>query len=261
MRGTVSRGARHAGRRASVPATSGTARGPEPRGDAGELTNGSPRREARYAHDSHSRIGRIGARRRDRQLEEALAQERRRMAADLHDLVMQDLALALANARALAGDPESAAYAEVVVAAGERALAGAREIVGGLLASDRTPIVEALAASTRTAARAIPLRFDAQQVPDGEQPDAPTFDTLVHIAREAVTNAVKHSSPSALEVRLEHDDEWRLSVRDDGDGFDAGQLGDGFGLQSMRQHAQALGGSLMVISAPGAGTLVEALLP
>jgi signal transduction histidine kinase len=199
--------------------------------------------------------------RRGRAVTDALAQERRQIAADVHDLVMQDLAFALANARTLADDPASARQASMIVAAGERALAGARHVVGGLMAQDHKPVAETVEASVRTAARNMPLSFDARGVPAGAQPDCPTLDTLVHIAREAVTNAIKHADPVAVEVVLEHADEWRLRVRDDGRGFDATDAGGGFGLESMRRHAHALGGSLRVASAPEGGTIVEAVLP
>ncbi len=216
---------------------------------------------------SVSALERLRARLRDRRDRAAvdmdtLARERRRIAADVHDLVMQDLALALATARTLVDDPSCASRASVVVAAGERALAGAREMVDGLTAQDRKPVVEAVRDSVRMAARGAPLSFDADGVPAQDQPDQPTLDTLVHIAREAVTNAIKHAGPVAVEVVLERTEEWRLRVRDDGRGFDAAGAGEGFGLQSMRRHAHALGGSLRVASVPGGGgTTVEAVLP
>jgi signal transduction histidine kinase len=194
-------------------------------------------------------------------VQDALAHERRRIAADVHDLVMQDLAFALATARVLADEPVRAAQASAVVAAGERALAGARHVVGGLVAHDRTPVVQAVEAAARTAARNAPLSFDAAGIPAGAEPDRPTLDALVHIAREAVTNAVKHASAPTIEVTLERADEWRLRVGDDGDGFDALGVDGGFGLRSMRRQAQALGGSLRVRSAPELGTTVEATLP
>jgi signal transduction histidine kinase len=192
---------------------------------------------------------------------DALAQERRRIAADVHDLVMQDLALALATARALSDDAARSSLAGIVVAAGDRALEGARQIIGELAERDREPVVEAVECSVRTAARHVPLSFDADGVPAGAQPDQRTLDTLVHVGREAVTNAIKHAEPQAVEVVLEYDDEWRLHVRDDGRGFDAGDASLGFGLRSMKQHAHMLGGSLRVSSAAGAGTTVQASLP
>ncbi|MGO9762306.1 MAG: sensor histidine kinase [Solirubrobacteraceae bacterium] len=192
---------------------------------------------------------------------DALAQERRRIAADVHDLIMQDLAFALASAKALADDAVVAPLASTVVAAGERALAGAQQILAGLVARERQPVLEALEASVRGAARNTPLSFDAARVPAGAQPDQPTLDTLVHIGREAVTNAVKHANPRAIEVVLEYIDEWRLQVRDDGRGFDASDTAGGFGMESMTRRTHELGGSLRVSSAAGEGTAVEAILP
>lgn len=192
---------------------------------------------------------------------DALVRERHRIAADVHDLVMQDLAFALANARALADDPACTPQASAVVAAGERALEGARNLVGELVDRDCQPVVEAVEGSVRKAARHASLNFDACGVPAGSQPDQPTLDTLVHIGREAVTNAIKHADPISIEVVLEHTDEWRLQVRDDGRGFDARDGMEGFGLESMRRHAQALGGLLRVTSAAESGTTVEAILP
>ncbi len=194
-----------------------------------------------------------------------LAHERWQMATDVHDLIMQDLSLALANARALSDDPTSALRAGIVVGALERALAGARDVLGGLSEHDTRPIALTVEASVRAAARHTPLRFDAARVPSSAQPDQHTRAALVHIAREAVTNAVKHARPNAIDVVLEHAGQWRLTVHDDGGGFEEAPVATpavgGFGLLSMRESAHALGGAVHVGSATGAGTTVEAVLP
>jgi signal transduction histidine kinase len=217
----------------------------------------------------------------------ALAQERRRMAADVHDLIMQDLSFALANARTLAEDPARAGSVSTVVSAGERALAGARDVVSALTEPSSRPITEVVELSARTAARHTPLTFRVGPATAAQQPDGPTRDALVHIAREAVTNAVKHARARSIEVALDHQDEWRLTVRDDGRGFDrttyigeggrdgvthggrtrgsfhgpARAGGGGFGMSSMRHQAEALGGTLRVGTAEQGGTTVEASLP
>jgi signal transduction histidine kinase len=191
----------------------------------------------------------------------ALARERRRIAADVHDLIMQDLSFALANARTLVDDPARASQASTIVSAGERALAGARSMVSGLTEHDTRPIALAVEASVRAAARRTPLAFHAAQVPSSAPLDEPTRDALVHIAREAVTNAVKHARAGAVEVVLEHAGQWRLTVRDDGRGFDEAPGSEGFGLASMRHSAHALGGAVHVGRASGGGTTVEAVLP
>lgn len=194
-----------------------------------------------------------------------LARERWQMATDVHDLIMQDLSLALANARALEDDSFPASRAGIVVSALERALAGARDVLDGLSEHDTRPIAQTIEASVRAAARHTPLQFDGARVPSSVQPDPPTRAALVHIAREAVANAVKHARPNAIEVMLEHAGQWRLTVRDDGGGFDEALAArpdvGGFGLVSMREAAHALGGAVHVGSATGAGTMVEVVLP
>jgi signal transduction histidine kinase len=193
--------------------------------------------------------------------EVSLAAETRRVAADVHDLVMQDLCFALASARELEGDPAVAARASAVVTAAERALAGAREVLESLSKQSRRPVAEAVEQSALAAARDTPLTFDATKAPSGVQPDQATFDALVHIAREAVTNAVKHGRAAAVAVVLEHRDEWRLRIDDDGCGFDPAEQRMGFGLESLSRHARELGGHFVVTSTQGQGTVVEAQLP
>jgi signal transduction histidine kinase len=190
-----------------------------------------------------------------------LAEERRRIAADVHDLIMQDLAFALATARALADQPDGAPQATAIVAAGERALAGARGLVEALVREDRRPIVEAVRDSVQQAARNAALSFEGSGVPPQARPDRRTSETLLHVGREAVTNAIKHAHAKEVEVILEYADEWRLQVRDHGRGFDVAGTYPGFGLESMRRHAQALGGSLRLTSAAAGGTTVEVTLP
>jgi signal transduction histidine kinase len=226
----------------------------------GRVVADAPRRRR-----ERRRIGvhKIGRRALDRQLasEARLAQERQRVAAELHDLVMQDVSVALACARAIAGAPGvTPAHADAAVAAGERALTGARAIVESLSVRDRLPIIEVFEAGVRAAAREVPLSLKLPGTGTPE-PDQPTIDALVHLGREAVTNAVKHAAPTSVEVELAHEDEWRLTVRDDGTGFDPERVQAGFGLDSLRRSAEDLGGSLKILSAPGQGTRVEVSLP
>jgi signal transduction histidine kinase len=189
--------------------------------------------------------------------------DRRRIAADVHDLIMQDLSFALATARTLADDPASRAQAAVVVEASERALAGARDVVRGLLTHDGgEPIVQVVEASARAAARGAPLQFQAVGAYASAKPDGPTVHTLIHVAREAVTNAVKHSGPwTPVDILFERGEEWRLTVRDRGRGFDPARDPTGFGLESMRARVAELGGMLRVSSSPGEGSTVELTLP
>ncbi len=201
-------------------------------------------------------------RRRDRErvaTTEAVSLERLRIAADVHDLILQDLAFALANARMISAGVGDASAAEAVVASCERALAAGRSLLAGLSGHDGAPVQQTLERAVHLAARGSDISFSGDGVAEGTQPDRATRDALVHIAREAVTNAVKHGPPASVAVVLEHADEWRLRVSDDGPGFED-MARRGFGVDSMRRHAEALGGWLRIRTTAG-GTIVEAGLP
>jgi len=75
---------------------------------------------------------------------------------------------------------------------------------------------------------------------------APRREALERIACEAVANAVRHSGSDRVDVRLEYDgSRVRLSVSDQGHGFDTAAPGGGFGLTSMRERARSAGGELV----------------
>jgi signal transduction histidine kinase len=86
---------------------------------------------------------------------------------------------------------------------------------------------------------------------------------VYRIAEEALTNAVKHAKAGKVTVRLDASREgWlRLTVRDDGQGFDAESAPRGPGMATMQDYADAVGGQCVVDSAPGVGTEVTAMLP
>ncbi len=84
----------------------------------------------------------------------------------------------------------------------------------------------------------------------------------LQIAREAVSNALRHGRASVITLRLAHSDrELSLLVEDNGTGFDPALGGSGHGLGNMRARAATLGAVLNVTSAPGRGTRVLATLP
>ena len=89
---------------------------------------------------------------------------------------------------------------------------------------------------------------------------------LLLLAQEALTNALKHASPSAISIEAKIDSENLLvTVKDDGIGFDP-ELAPGprdghFGLLGMRERVHALIGHLAIISAPHQGTCVEVTIP
>lgn len=85
---------------------------------------------------------------------------------------------------------------------------------------------------------------------------------LVRIVQEALTNVRKHACARAAEVRLfAEEGVLRVTVTDDGVGFDGLSRRLHFGLQTMRERAESVGGGLTVNSQPNAGTQVELWLP
>jgi signal transduction histidine kinase len=86
---------------------------------------------------------------------------------------------------------------------------------------------------------------------------------VYRIAEEALTNVVKHAKASKVTVRLNASGEGllRLTVQDDGQGFDAQSASGGLGVATMQDYADAVGGQCAVHSTPGVGTEVTAVLP
>lgn len=104
----------------------------------------------------------------------------------------------------------------------------------------------------------------------GQREELAFEEGIYRIVQESLNNAVKHAHARRILIRLDGSEPKKLfvSVKDDGMGFvpKAGganyeaQTG-GFGMYTMRERAEALGGSLQIISAPGAGTTVEVTIP
>jgi signal transduction histidine kinase len=207
---------------------------------------------------------RRGRARDGRHVDAAVERERRRIARDIHDSLAQDLAFIAARVRALERDPTASVRLDHLAIAATRALEHSRTTISTLTRPLDEPLDAALARNaTEVAARHgghAKLRLQAGVV----VPPA-TRESLVMILREAVANAMRHGHAGSVDVSLSQQSWLRLRVTDDGRGFDAAaraaRRDAGFGLQSMEERAQALGGGLVVRSAPGAGTTIEVALP
>ena len=85
---------------------------------------------------------------------------------------------------------------------------------------------------------------------------------LLRVCQEALANVRKHAGASRASIGLAYDEaEVRLVVSDDGTGFDPAAACTGYGLRGMRARAAEAGGSLLVRSAPGAGTAISVTVP
>ncbi len=83
------------------------------------------------------------------------------------------------------------------------------------------------------------------------------------ITEDALTNVLKHAEASMARVRIaiEHGDELRLTVEDNGKGFELDGSGRGLGVEAMQDYASAVGGACTIWSTPGRGTTITARLP
>jgi signal transduction histidine kinase len=199
----------------------------------------------------------------------ALAQERGRLARELHDAMSQSLfSLQLAAetaSRELDRDPAAAAAPLATVRdLAARLSSELRRAVDGLRPADLAR--DGLAATLRSQ---LSLAGRAHDVPvDVEVGDLPELDPdvehqVLRIAQEAVSNALRHAGASRVTVEA-GPAPVVLRVRDDGRGFDPearAVRSRRLGLTSMHERAASLGGALAVVSAPGRGTTVELRLP
>jgi len=130
-------------------------------------------------------------------------------------------------------------------------------VIGALAKTADDPLEKALAEAAREAARRYGAAVD-MDLEGGIVLSPHEREAVVRIASEAVANAAKHSGAETLRLYLERlDAGMRLGIVDDGDGFDEEEPKRGFGLVTMKDRADALGGKLRIDSRRGAGTTVE----
>ena len=201
-------------------------------------------------------------------LREVREAERRRLARDLHDGALQDLTYALAEAQivqALNDNPELNGRItdeiEALRSTERRLRAAVYDLrLGGEGGRPLVELLEALVNEGRRMSPGCEVRLDVES----RLPEAPPGEggvEVLRVLREALTNARRHSGAGkvVVTVRVEGE-EFVAEVSDDGRGFVPGGP-TGVGLNSMRERAVALGGSLKVDSEPGAGTRVRLRVP
>jgi two-component system NarL family sensor kinase len=210
---------------------------------------------------------REGQAQRERLLQSAIESselERRRIARDLHDGAVQDLAGVSFNLTAAASSVGKASPEEtnevMTEAASDtrRAIRQLRSLLVDIYPPDlhRTGLEAAL---RDLVAPLAPHGIDANlRVPERLELTPATEMLFYRSAQEALRNVVKHADATHVELSVQQDDGMtRLIVHDDGRGFDPGLVGDGhMGLQLLADLAREAGGKLGVDSSPAAGTRV-----
>jgi two-component system NarL family sensor kinase len=202
------------------------------------------------------------------QVIEAQEIERRRLAGDIHDGISQrlvTLAYRLDAATRADGPHAVAEQLEKAQELVELTLQEARAAIGGL----RPPVLDdlGLAGGLASLARSIPGVDMEVDLDDTRLPDHIEI-ALYRIAQECLQNVVKHSNANRARLSFAVDDDTaRLEIVDDGDGFDtfehplgSDEMG-GYGLLSMAERAEIVGGRLNIRSRPGSGTAVTATIP
>ncbi|MCA9728722.1 MAG: hypothetical protein KC729_13615, partial [Candidatus Eisenbacteria bacterium] len=214
--------------------------------------------EVRKRRDTERSLRRLGQR-----LMTAQEDERRHIAAELHDDVNQRLAL-LTVRLDLAGQktPELTELGQMCRTVTEDLQRMSRMLHPAKL--EQLGLAPGLAALCREISlhEGWEVTFDATDVPS-EIPDALAL-CFYRVAQESLHNALKHSRSDRAEVLLSGaGTRLRLDIRDFGVGFDVEDVvrNGGIGLVSMRERAQSLGGDLAIESNPGAGTRIRLEAP
>ena len=189
----------------------------------------------------------------------AVLEDRRRIARDLHDGLIQELSYIHAQASRLSTRPGDTVTVDRIGGAAARAIDESRRALAALTRPDDADFPVVL----RQALNEMASRYDVKiftQLDHDAESDAPMADALLRITGEAVRNAVRHGKAERIEVTLTAVP-LTLTVADNGRGFaadraDGGRAGS-FGLTSMRERAAGIGANLTIDSAPGEGTTVR----
>ncbi|MFF6998754.1 GAF domain-containing sensor histidine kinase [Streptomyces sp. NPDC008313] len=219
----------------------------------------------------HAAIALTNARLYERSRELTIAEERSRLAHELHDAVSQKLFSLRLTAQAATAlvdrDPQRAKgelqhVASLAAEAAEELRAAVVELRPAALDED------GLAATLRTHIQVLDRAHSARVTFTGRGVralPASQEEAMLRVAQEALHNALRHSGAAHVDVTLDRRDCGAvLRVTDDGDGFDPRAIrsaGRHLGLVSMRDRAGGVGGRLTVESAPGEGTTIEMEVP
>jgi signal transduction histidine kinase len=245
-------------------------------GSTTERSYGIDEIEALSTLASQASIAIENARLQDQLQEVAVRGERERIARELHDGLAQVLGYVNTKSQAVeellgAGRiDEARSHLSELSAAARSVYVDVREAILGL----SSPLLEGsgLAGTVeqygRRFAEASKLAVHVQATPAARAAVLPpTVEAQVfRIVQEALTNVRKHAAANRVDVALDFNDAaMRIEIRDDGRGLasatDAGEAWPRYGLTSMRERAEAIGGSIDWASTDGGGTTVHLTVP
>ncbi len=203
---------------------------------------------------------------------ERVEDERRRIAANLHDSLGQTL-LVIKNQAIMAGhippEPELKNRLDEISRATSTALEEIRQITHGLrpYQLDRLGLTHAIRALVTRASETTSILFACRIEPIDDLFDPEAEINIYRVLQEAITNVVKHSQATEAAVVIrKRADRISISVRDNGIGFDASKAPPkpydlGYGLSGISERVRILKGNLSVESREGAGTSLTVEVP
>ncbi len=216
-------------------------------------------------------LRRANARLRERLEERTL--ERERIARELHDTLLQGMQGIILRFQAVAasitGSQPAASQMEELLDRADAVLAESRDRVAELrnIPPQTSELPEAIAELLSTITKDQDVNISSGTTGQVRALDGSVNAEVFMIAREAISNALRHSECRVLETELVYERSWlRLRVRDDGRGIPEDVLREGgrtghFGLAGMRERAKRLRGTLRISSQPGAGSEIELRIP
>ena len=197
--------------------------------------------------------------------------ERARMAREIHDTLLQSLVGVALQLGTISDRPESSPKIRSHLALLRKQVEGfireARQSIWNLrspaLAVHDLPTALREAGETLTVGTGV--RFEVVIVGRPRRFAPRVEEQLLRIGQEAVSNAVRHAHATVISLEVRYTDAAVvLRVWDDGCGFDpatAAAAGNHWGLKSMQERAEQIGGSLQLLTKPGEGTILETSAP
>jgi signal transduction histidine kinase len=203
--------------------------------------------------------------------EQARADERTRLAGEMHDVVTHRVSLMVLQAGALqvtAPDEATRKAADELRAAGVQALDELRDLVGILHTGPEDDLAPAAGALAPLAAESTAVGAPTELTQEGDPALAsPVVSrTVYRIVREALTNVRKHAPGASVQVRVSYaDTQVRVSVHNSPAALPRAsglaETGSGLGIANLRQRIELVHGTLLAGPAPDGGFRLEATLP
>jgi signal transduction histidine kinase len=206
------------------------------------------------------------ARLRERLTAMAVVEDRHRIARDLHDTVIQDLFAIGLSLQGQAERAESESSSAILNDAVDRLDASVEALRGYIYElratdDDRPDLADRLRMLAERMAAIYPseVSVHAAQIPALH----PTVEEqILRVAQEAISNALRHSGSDRVQVSLtQSDHEIVLRIEDSGHGFEPDSVSRGMGLVNIQERVERIDGSVEVVSEPGKGTNVIAVIP